>query len=220
VGVIRLRVPGTLKYRSVALRVVTEACRLVRGRDAEQDAEHDGDDFEAQTVSAFGEAFNNVAIHGYADVTPGEVDIEVDWTAEEIVIQVTDTGRTFDPETIGPPALDELPEEGMGLFIMRSFMDEVDYRPGPPNVLRLKKRRGSEDERRPDDFPPFSEESSKPPDELAASSSRNEWRMSAAAGAGDRAPAAWVNEGEGLDEPGESPTPRIAARLVGGSRRT
>jgi hypothetical protein len=31
----------------------------------------------------------------------------------------------------------------MGLFIIRSFMDEVDYQAGPPNVLRMVKRRAS-----------------------------------------------------------------------------
>lgn len=213
---IRLRVPGTLKYRSVALRVITEACRLADGRDAEQD----GDEFEAQMVSAFGEAFNNVAIHGYAGVSPGEVDIEVDWSPDEIVIQMTDNGRTFDPETIGPPELDDLPEGGMGLFIMRSFMDEVDYHAGPPNVLRLKKRRGGEEERGPDEFPPFSEESSKPPDDEATSADRSDWRMNAVVGASDRAPATWVNEGTVLGEPGEGQALHTAARLVGGSRRT
>jgi serine/threonine-protein kinase RsbW len=216
VGVIRLRVPGTLNYRSVALRVVTEACRLAEGRDAEQD----GDEFEAQAVSAFGEAFNNVAIHGYAGGDAGHVDIEIDWTPEELVIQMTDTGQSFDPDTISPPELDKLPEGGMGLFIMRSFMDEVDYHPGPPNILRLKKRRGSEDERGPDEFPPFSEEASKPSEEDTTSSFRGDWRMNAVVGSGNRAPSTWVNEGMVLGEPGADPTPPVAARLVGGSRRT
>lgn len=167
---IRLRVPGTLKYRSVALGVLTEACRLAQGRNAEQK----GGVFEDQAISAFQEAFNNVAMHSYPDGTAGDVEIEIDWTSEELVIQMTDTGRSFDPDTIGPPDLDELPEGGMGIFIIRSYMDEVDYREGPPNVLRLKKRRGIEDDfppfseedggpedGGPDDFPPFSEESSK-----------------------------------------------------------
>ena len=35
--------------------------------------------------------------------------------------------------------IDGLPESGMGLFIIRSFMDEVVYEPGSPNVLRIAK---------------------------------------------------------------------------------
>ena len=122
---------------------------MAQGREAEED----GDEFEAQTVSAFGEAFNNVAIHGFRDLSPGNVDIEISWTKEQIVIQMSDSGRIFDPDATPPPALDELPEGGMGIFIMRSFMDEVEYKAGPPNVLRLVKRRGSEEERGPDDVP-------------------------------------------------------------------
>ena len=116
---------------------------MAQGREDEQEG-HEGDEFEAQAVSAFGEAFNNVAIHGFRGMPVGSVDIEVSWTAAELVIEMTDSGRSFDPDTVEPPVLDELPEGGMGIFIMRSFMDEVAYKPGPPNVLRLSKRRGGD----------------------------------------------------------------------------
>ena len=68
--------------------------------------------------------------------------IEVDWDDEQLVITFVDNGHIFDPGMVAPPNLDSLPEHGMGLFIMRSCMDQVDYRPGPPNVLRLVKLRG------------------------------------------------------------------------------
>jgi serine/threonine-protein kinase RsbW len=135
--VILLRVPGTLEYRNLALRAVSEACRIA------QHDEWEGASLEAQTVSALGEAFNNIAIHGYAGRPPGDVVIEISWTRDEIVMQISDDGHTFDPEQVELPDLDALPEGGMGLFIIRSFMDEVDYQAGPPNVLRLVKRRAS-----------------------------------------------------------------------------
>jgi serine/threonine-protein kinase RsbW len=134
--VIVLRVPGALAYRNLALRVVTVACKMAFGQDAEQE----GSDFEAQAVSAFGEAFNNIAIHGYEGRAPGPVEIDLQWTHDELVVKITDEGRSFDPGSVDPPDLDELPEGGMGLFIMRSFVDSLDYQPGPPNVLRLVKR--------------------------------------------------------------------------------
>jgi serine/threonine-protein kinase RsbW len=133
--VILLRVPGTLEFRNLVLRAVSEACRIA------QHDEWEGASLEAQTVSAVGEAFNNVAIHGYADGPPGEVVLEIGWTNDEIVMKITDTGLSFDPEQVELPDLDALPEGGMGLFIIRSFMDEVDYQSGPPNVLRLVKNR-------------------------------------------------------------------------------
>lgn len=132
---ILLRVPGTLEYRNLALRAVSEACRIA------QHDEWEGASLEAQTVSALGEAFNNIAIHSYAGRPPGEVTVEISWTRDEIVMQITDEGLSFDPEQVELPDLDALPEGGMGLFIIRSFMDEVEYQAGPPNVLRLVKRR-------------------------------------------------------------------------------
>ena len=134
---ILLRVPGTLEYRNLALRAVSEACRIA------QHDEWEGASLEAQTVSALGEAFNNIAIHSYAGRPPGDVVVEISWSRDEIVMHITDDGASFDPETVEAPDLDALPEGGMGLFIIRSFMDEVDYQAGPPNVLRLVKRRAS-----------------------------------------------------------------------------
>lgn len=137
-GVIGLRVPGALAYRYLAIRLVSTACKMALESDMDDE---DSEDFEPEVVSAFGEAFNNVAVHGYAGGTPGPVHIEVDWDAERLVITMIDAGRAFDPTSVAPPRLEELPERGMGLFIMKSCMDEVDYQPGPPNVLRLVKLR-------------------------------------------------------------------------------
>jgi serine/threonine-protein kinase RsbW len=138
-GVIGLRVPGALAYRHLAIRVVTAACKMALEELAGSSVSGT-DDFEAEVVSAFGEAFNNIAVHGFRGRTPEPVQIDVDWDDERLVITLVDSGRTFDPTAVAPPDLDELPEHGMGLFIIKSAMDEVDYRPGPPNVLRLIKR--------------------------------------------------------------------------------
>ena len=132
---ILLRVPGTLEYRKLALRAASEACRIA------QHDEWEGTTLEVQAVSALGEAFNNVVLHSYAGRPAGEVVVEINWTRNEIVMQITDDGLSFDPEQVELPDLDALPEGGMGLFIIRSFMDEVDYQAGPPNVLRMVKRR-------------------------------------------------------------------------------
>jgi serine/threonine-protein kinase RsbW len=141
-GVVELRVPGDLSWRNPVLRFVTEACRLIsRGADADPEAQATA--FEAEAVSAFGEAFNNVAIHGYDAASPGLVTIRIEWLHDRLVIAMTDDGRTFDPGSVVPPNLDDLPESGMGIYIMKSFMDQVVYQPGPPNRLHLTKLRSS-----------------------------------------------------------------------------
>jgi serine/threonine-protein kinase RsbW len=134
-GGIALKVPGVLCYRHLAIRVVSTACKVAGAA---------GSDFEAEAVSACGEAFNNIAIHGYRGRQAGLVSIEVVWSEEHLAITFVDDGEAYDPLSADPsggmpPDLDDLPEHGMGLYIIRTCMDGVDYRPGPPNVLRLVK---------------------------------------------------------------------------------
>jgi serine/threonine-protein kinase RsbW len=133
--VIRLRVPGALEYRDLVVRAVAAACRLVsRGRD-----------FADQVVSAAGEAFNNAALHGYRGRPRGDVDIEIEVAPDRgaITIRMIDYGNSYAFDDVPEPDLDALPESGLGVYIIRSFMDVVTYRPGAPNVLSMTKSLGS-----------------------------------------------------------------------------
>jgi len=138
-----------LRYRDLAIRVVAAACKLV-GQGASEAGEggseqlpddHGDPTFDAAVVSAFGEAFNNVAIHSYRG-TKGDLDVEIEVDRDRITIRLIDFGLTFDPMKVPEPDLDSLPESGMGIFIMRSFMDDVRYQSGSPNVLSMTKSRG------------------------------------------------------------------------------
>jgi serine/threonine-protein kinase RsbW len=105
-----------------------------------------------QVVSAVGEAFNNIVLHGYANGHKaqqvreqqvrdqiGSIDLRIQTRRGHIRIELRDWGYGFDPTRVPPPAFDTLPESGLGLFIMQSFM-EMAYRPGRPNLLTLSKR--------------------------------------------------------------------------------
>jgi serine/threonine-protein kinase RsbW len=134
---VHLKVVGQLAQRDVALRTVSQACRVVlRTRRATNRRL-----LIHSVISAVGEAFNNIAVHGYRDTAPGlvEIDVVVDRRGR-LAVEMRDYGRSFDPRKVTPPDLDALPESGMGIFIMNEVMDEVDYRPGRPNVLKLVKR--------------------------------------------------------------------------------
>ena len=126
---IRLIVPGTLRFRDLAVRAVAAAAKLV-------DADREFDD---EVVSAFGEAFNNVALHAYEE-RAGDLEIEIDVADRALTIRLLDYGTSFEVADIPDPDLDSLPESGMGLFIIRSFVDELSYRPGTPNLLTMTKR--------------------------------------------------------------------------------
>jgi serine/threonine-protein kinase RsbW len=144
---IRLSVPGTLRYRDIVLRVVASACRLLRPQRAtKQETSREGEaaDFDDLVVSAVGEAFNNVAIHAYRGRSVGAVELVLELHEDAVTIRLSDTGTSYDPTSTIPPVLDELPDSGMGLYIMRTCMDHVSYEPGKlpnePNVLTMTKR--------------------------------------------------------------------------------
>jgi len=145
---ITLTVPGTLRYRGIAVRVVAEAARLVSGsvpRDPDEPVDHDvRDPFDTAVVSAFMEIFNNVVIHAYRREDLGPIRIAITPSETGLVIEIEDQGCTFDLSAVAPLStdhdLDALPEGGMGLHIARSMLDEVTYEPGPPNLWRLCKR--------------------------------------------------------------------------------
>lgn len=135
---IYLRVPAHLEYRDLVSRAVSTACKVATGREKPQiDAASEA---VVELVSAVGEAFNNAVLHAYGDRTDGALDLEIRNRGGVIEVTLRDEGRSFDTDDVPEPDLDALPESGMGLFIMRAFCDEVSYRPGPPNVLFLRKR--------------------------------------------------------------------------------
>ncbi len=122
------------------MRVVVAACRLVGGSSPMQP----WGDFEHHVVSAFGEAFNNVVLHGYAQ-REGDLEVQLEPRHDGITMRLYDHGAGFDLGGVAEPDLDALPTSGMGLFIIRSCMDDVEYlsgAAGAPNVLTLGKRLG------------------------------------------------------------------------------
>ncbi len=145
---IRLIVPGTLRYRAIAVRVVAEAARLVSGSkpaDPDNPQAYDvRDPFDTAVISAFMEIFNNIAIHAYARATSGAIELAITPRERELVIEIKDHGNPFDIDEVEPvPSdLDEasLPEGGMGIHIAKTMLDEMTYEPGPPNLWRLCKR--------------------------------------------------------------------------------
>ena len=145
---IRLTVPGTLRYRDVAVRIVAEAARLVScssQRSPNDPLDHDvRDPFDTAVVSAFMEIFNNVAIHAYQRKGGGSIEIAITPGERELVIEIKDHGDPFDMDEVAPLPTeldaDSLPEGGMGIHIAKTMLDEVTYEPGPPNLWRLCKR--------------------------------------------------------------------------------
>jgi serine/threonine-protein kinase RsbW len=133
-GIIRLEVPGIIAFRDVVLRTTSAASKLVA-------PEHD-QLFTTHIVSAVGEAFNNIALHGYRSRTPDVVRLSFELGSGYLRVTLEDFGESFHPDAAAPPDLAALPESGMGIFIIKSFVDELSYTHGRPNVLTFVKRAG------------------------------------------------------------------------------
>lgn len=139
---VHLRIPSTLRCRSLIVAAVTAGCAAA----AEKLARPIGDEFVFSLGTAAGEAFNNIVLHGYSGDASGEVEIDVAVTGdgEGILVRLRDRGSAFDPERVPEPDLDALPENGMGWFLIRSLVDHTLYTPGAPgggeNELVLEKR--------------------------------------------------------------------------------
>jgi len=137
---VKLSVPGSTASRGKVLEAVERACRQFTANQAKS-----ADGFVNEMVSAVGEAFNNIAIHAYDDGNRRSVYVEISCDDDVVTTTLKDFGAAFRPRPhveldlsrIGPR---DLPESGMGMFIMRAFVDEIVYTPGTPNVLQLRKR--------------------------------------------------------------------------------
>lgn len=94
---------------------------------------------------ALDEAITNILTHGYHR-QPGYLAIEVARQGDEVVIRLRDQAPPFDPTKAPPPdftiPLEVRPPGGVGVPLMRHFVDELAYRytPAGENELTLVKR--------------------------------------------------------------------------------
>lgn len=142
-GVIRLQIPCSLEYRDLAMRLVSGACEIIhtRERDAAAGKWLRDPEFDDKVISGFGEAFTNVVVHsGRTD--GADIEIEIEPHPDHLTIRLMDHGKPFALSAVPAPDLDSLPESGLGVYIMKSWMDDVSYEPGSPNVLSMTKNVG------------------------------------------------------------------------------
>jgi len=93
------------------------------------------------------EACTNVIKHAYDDdeKPSRSLDVLIKLDYNKFTLVVTDHGRGFDPNMIQDPDmkqyLAELKVGGLGIYLMRTLMDEVDYKiePGVKNQVRMVK---------------------------------------------------------------------------------
>jgi serine/threonine-protein kinase RsbW len=95
---------------------------------------------------AVDEACANVVDHAYEGADPGDIEVSCRLDDQILTVQVRDWGTGFDLSGVADPDLDAPLEErtlgGLGLFLVRQVMDDVQFRSDPElgNELMMSKR--------------------------------------------------------------------------------
>lgn len=87
----------------------------------------------------------NAIDNGYPDGRDGNIDVVIETNSDKISIRIIDDGDAFDPFRIATPdlslAIEDRPIGGLGIYLVRSYMDTCDYRyVGNRNQVTLTKR--------------------------------------------------------------------------------
>jgi serine/threonine-protein kinase RsbW len=98
---------------------------------------------------AVDEACSNLIRHSYHSDASREFYVDISkQDTETLVIEISDSGSSFDPMTVAAPNLQQYAAQhrkgGFGVHIIRMVMDGIEYLPADPahpmNRLRLVKR--------------------------------------------------------------------------------
>ena len=115
---------------SVVIGGTSSAIGGVRGRIL---SDLEANDFSQEDIFAvhlaLEEAFLNAFKHGNKMDPEKEIKIDYSVSNEEVEISMMDEGGGFDPDAVPDPRSGEnlYKAEGRGLFLMRSYMDVVEY---------------------------------------------------------------------------------------------
>jgi anti-sigma regulatory factor (Ser/Thr protein kinase) len=119
-------------------RILSEADEWLREH-------HFNDELRKKILLCLDEVVINVLRYGFTDKEKCVFFITLYCDESKMIIRSRDTGRPFDPTRVPKPdvtsTLEERPIGGLGVHIIRSLMDSVEYtRNGNYNELTLTKR--------------------------------------------------------------------------------
>ncbi len=101
------------------------------------------DDERSRIELAVVEGFTNVIRHAYHDAHDRPVEVRVQVTGDRLRVVLDDHGTFVDPSRIASRPLEEVRPGGLGVHLMKTTMDVVDYRRNEHGgtTLTLEKRR-------------------------------------------------------------------------------
>lgn len=106
-------------------------------KDAEFDSKATHD-----VLLSVGEVLTNAIRHGYGckagEREKGKIRVSFSGFDDRAEIVIEDEGPCFDPREVPAPKLPSEKPGGLGIFLVRSLMDEVHYEPLKPQGNRLR----------------------------------------------------------------------------------
>lgn len=99
---------------------------------------------QMKIMVAIEELFVNIAHYGY-DGSDGKVVLGIDFIGEDMLLTLKDNGKPFNPLEKADPDVTLSAEErdigGLGIFMVKKSMDDVQYRyEDGYNIITIKKR--------------------------------------------------------------------------------
>ncbi|MEM7030844.1 MAG: ATP-binding protein [Chloroflexota bacterium] len=120
--IVKLDLPANHKYLNILGVCITALVERVEGLDDPQITAYNLD-------LAVHEACTNIVRHAYANEADGriEVTLTLERHPSKLILDLYDTGQSFDPEKSKKPSLDKPQVHGYGLFLMEELLDNVIY---------------------------------------------------------------------------------------------
>jgi len=138
--------PTSVKTETIHIESRTERLSVVRDFVSDAARRVGFPDEEVGKIAlAVDEACTNIIKHAYRFDPNQDIAVSVSTENKLFVVRIRDHGRTFDPSGVQPPNMKEylthFRRGGLGVHLMRSLMDKVEYSidPGTTNEVRLTK---------------------------------------------------------------------------------
>ncbi len=132
--------------RDLSIQLQTEGLQKVRAFIAEiVRASEMEENLQNRITLAIDEAITNIIKHAYEEKHQDRIRITVDVSPKRFEVVIYDSGCSFNPKEVKAPDIQQLVREGrrggLGVFLMRKIMDEVEYvfHEGVRNELRMVK---------------------------------------------------------------------------------
>ena len=123
---IELDLPANHKYLNVLGDCIAGMLARADGLDDYQTVSYD-------VQLGVHEVCTNIVDHAYRDQAEGRIKVAMTLTEDssQFIVDVRDSGHSFDPELVPLPEFETEQVRGYGLFLIYNLLDSVNYCPSP-----------------------------------------------------------------------------------------